>query len=404
MPSPKWACLPGKAGGQPQGLPCQPQPNSLSLATNQPMVALTLMPRTCLGSIPAAFVRASTCYTWRAALSSSSAAPVAANESSSSSLPRSSGTTALIFDTETTGRVDFNLPPSHPSQPDLVQLGMLLVDTETWQTRSQVSMLVQSRPGVTIEPGAEETHGISSEDCRRYGVHPDVAVSLFLDLYERADIIVAHNLTFDAAVMEAALGRTRALMKGRSENYFDTKVSIGLPGDSMQRVCTMKASIDLLKLPSKFGSGYKWPSLAEAFQYVHDEELEGGHDALVDAKACLDVFRHLVENETIDLRQPTSKSDTSNSREGRQVDAKSTNFSDYADEEAETTSHQFNPSPEGVLVQRTSRGFVVSGNTYWIRAALKEHGGRWDYVRKQWRFSGMTALPAIEELTGMSLR
>ena len=299
--------------------------------------------------------------------------------------------------------MDFNLPPSHPSQPDLVQLGMLLVDTDTWQTRSQVSMLVQSRPGVTIEPGAQETHGISSEDCQRYGVDPDVAIRMFLELYERADVVVAHNLTFDAAVMEAALGRTRALMKGRSENYFDTKISIGRPGDSMRRVCTMKSSTDLLRLPSKFGSGYKWPSLAEAYHFVTDEELEGGHDALVDAKACLGVFRHLVENETIELGQPQRESDTIDTKEGRQGDAKSTNFSDTADEEAERRS-QVNPSPEGVLVQRTSRGFVVSGNTYWIRAALKEHGGRWDFVRKQWRFSGMTALPAIEELTGMSLR
>ena len=280
---------------------------------------------------------------------------------------------------------------------------MLLVDTQTWQTRSQVSMLVQSRPGVTIEPGAQETHGISSEDCRRYGVDPDVAIRMFLGLYERADIVVAHNLSFDAAVMEAALGRTRALTKGRNENYFDTMISIGRPGDNMQRVCTMKASTDLLKLPSKFGSGYKWPSLAEAYHFVQGEELEGGHDALVDAKACMDVFRYLVENETIELGQSKRESDTSDSKESRQLEAKlSDHSSDSADEEAGTPS-QVNPSPEGVLVQRTSRGFVVSGNTYWIRAALKEHGGRWDYVRKQWRFSGMTALPAIEELTGLSL-
>ena len=103
-------------------------------------------------------------------------------------------------------------------------------------------MLVQTRPGVTIEPGAQETHGISSEDCRRYGVDPDFAVRMFLELYERADVVVAHNLSFDAAVMEAALGRTSALMKGRSENYFDTMISNGRTGDKMQRVCSMKAS------------------------------------------------------------------------------------------------------------------------------------------------------------------
>ena len=88
---------------------------------------------------------------------------------------------------------------------------MLLVDTGTWTTRSQVSTLVRTRPGVTIEAGAQETHGLTAEDCARYGVDPDVAVRLFLELYDRADVVVAHNLAFDAAVMEAALGRTRSL-------------------------------------------------------------------------------------------------------------------------------------------------------------------------------------------------
>lgn len=318
-----------------------------------------------------------------------------------------SSSTALVFDTETTGRADFNLPPSHPSQPDLVQLGMLLVDTKTWETRSQVSMLVRTRPGVTIERGAEDTHGISLEDCRRYGVDPDIAVRMFLELYERADVVVAHNLSFDAAVMEAALGRTRALMNGRSENYFDTMISIGRPGDNKQRVCTMKASTDLLKLPSRFGSGYKWPSLAEAHRYVAEEELEGGHDALVDAKACLGIFRLLVENATIEIKQTRrakrGRNEIEKTAGSESESAGVSSDDDVSATDAETTSST-NPSPEGVQVQMTSRGFVVCGNTYWIRAALKKHGGRWDYVRKQWRFSGMAALPAIEELTGISMR
>ena len=347
----------------------------------------------------------------------SSSASSVHGPSSSSSTAAAAAATALIFDTETTGRVDFRLPPSDPAQPDLVQLGMLLVDTGTWTTRSQMSMLVQTRPGVTIEAGAQDTHGISAEDCGRCGVDPDVAMRLFLELYGRADVVVAHNLQFDAAVMEAALGRTAALMHGRSENHFDAMISTGRPDDGddddddddtdrrRQRICTMKASTDLLRIPSKFGAGYKWPSLAEAYRFVADEELEGGHDALVDASACLDVFRYLVENDIVELGGDTTNK-TIAEEEAEQIDAKSAGSSigQSAGGAKPQQASAPNPSPEGILVQRVSQGFVVSGRTYWIRAELKEHGGRWDHVRKEWRFSNMEVLPLIEELTGMSIK
>ena len=346
---------------------------------------------------------------------SSSASSVRGPSSTTAAAAAAAAATALIFDTETTGRVDFRLPPSDPSQPDLVQLGMLLVDTGTWTTRSQISMLVRTRPGVTIEAGAQDTHGISAEDCGRYGVDPDVAMRLFLELYGRADVVVAHNLQFDAAVMEAALGRTSSLTSGRSENHFDAMISIGRPNDGdgddddddrrRQRICTMKASTDLLRIPSKFGAGYKWPSLAEAYRFVADEELEGGHDALVDASACLDVFRYLVENGIVELGGDTTSKTAE--EEAEQIDAKSAGSSigqSAGGAKPQQQASAPNPSPEGVLVQRVSQGFVVSGKTYWIRAELKEHGGRWDHVRKEWRFSNMEVLPLIEELTGTSIK
>ena len=75
---------------------------------------------------------------------------------------------ALIFDTETTGMVKWDLPPEHPSQPDLIQLGMLLVETGSWRLRARHSVLVRLAEGVAIEPGAREAHGISEEDCARF--------------------------------------------------------------------------------------------------------------------------------------------------------------------------------------------------------------------------------------------
>ena len=101
---------------------------------------------------------------------------------------------ALIFDTETTGMVEFRKPPEDPSQPDLIQLGMLLVETDDWTPRARSSFLVQLNEGVRIDPGAREAHGISEEDCARYGVVPIVACSLFNQACLQSDVIVAHNL------------------------------------------------------------------------------------------------------------------------------------------------------------------------------------------------------------------
>jgi len=186
---------------------------------------------------------------------------------------------ALIFDTETTGMVRWRQPPEHPSQPDLIQLGMILVDTADWGVRSRHSTLVRLGEAVRIEPGAREAHGISEEDCARFGVAPAVACSLFNQLCMQADGIVAHNMSFDRSVMLTALHR------------------IGKKPDRMQGrrlICTKEESTDVLKLPGKYDS-YKWPTLAEAFEFFTGNELEGAHDALVDTEACLAIFRSLVE-------------------------------------------------------------------------------------------------------------
>ena len=207
--------------------------------------------------------------------------------------------TALIFDTETTSKANFKLEPSDPAQPDLVQLGMILVDTSNWKTKAQISMLVDLREGVSIDAGAESTHGISKEDCNRFGVHPDTAVGVFVDMYRKADVVVAHNLSFDTMVIEAALHRTS----------HPNVLSIG-EDNGKQHVCTMQASTDVVKIPGKHGK-YKWPSLSEAYSFMTNEELEGGHDALVDARACLLVFQYLVEKNVVSLDEQVDKEEDS---------------------------------------------------------------------------------------------
>ncbi len=191
---------------------------------------------------------------------------------------------ALIFDTETTGMVQFRKPPEDPSQPHLIQLGMMLVDTRDWKPRARHSLLVQLPEGARIEPEAHAAHGISEEDCARYGVPAIVACSLFNQCCVQAEVVVAHNLAFDASIMKTALFRL-----GNKPNRLD-----GRP-----QICTKEASTDVLKLPGKYG--YKWPTLAEAYRHYTGLEIDGAHDALVDTEACLEVFRGLVQEGVVEL-------------------------------------------------------------------------------------------------------
>jgi DNA polymerase-3 subunit epsilon len=191
---------------------------------------------------------------------------------------------ALIFDTETTGMVAFRKPPEDASQPDLIQLGLLMVETDDWEPRARLSVLVQLNEGVQIEPGARAAHGISEADCAKYGIVPMVACSLFNQACLQADIIVAHNLAFDLSIMKTALYRL-----GDKPHRLDGR----------QMVCTKESSTDILKLPGKYG--YKWPTLAEAYRHYTGKEVEGAHDALVDTEACAEIFRGLVQEGVVDL-------------------------------------------------------------------------------------------------------
>ncbi len=191
---------------------------------------------------------------------------------------------ALIFDTETTGMVQFRRAPGarQPTRSDPARDAARRV--RRLAAHGPHLLLVQLAEGVTIEPGAKEAHGISEEDCARYGVAPIVACSLFNQACLQADIIVAHNLSFDESIMKTALFRI-----GNKPHRLDGR----------QHVCTKEATTDVLKLPGKYG--YKWPTLAEAYRHYTGLEIEGAHDALVDTEACLQVFRGLVQQGVVDL-------------------------------------------------------------------------------------------------------
>jgi DNA polymerase-3 subunit epsilon len=197
----------------------------------------------------------------------------------------------LVFDTETTGLVDRNLPPEDERQPDVVQFAAMLCTAGGeggYRVRQAVSVITQP-PKHPIHPKARAKHGIGPDDIARFGVPYGDMLGVFGDMVDRADVIVAHNLSFDALVVRTAwhrggLGDLRDRLLGK------------------RAFCTMKAATPvckILSLRARHRTDYKWPSLAEATEFFFAEKLVGAHDALVDVAACARIYFELERRKAL---------------------------------------------------------------------------------------------------------
>lgn len=182
----------------------------------------------------------------------------------------------IIFDTETTGKADFNQPPEHECQPRLVQLGALLLD---WNLLPVGELNLIIKPdGFEIPVEASEIHGITTQLALSYGVPEQLALNLFADWLAKAKTLVAHNIAFDGIIM------------GRAFHLHGMKPAVPTP------YCTMKSAMNVCKLPGRSGQ-YKWPTLTEAHQILLGVGFEGAHDAMADVRACARIYERLIHGD-----------------------------------------------------------------------------------------------------------
>jgi DNA polymerase-3 subunit epsilon len=191
----------------------------------------------------------------------------------------------LIFDTETTGLPDWRAPSDSDHQPHLVQLAMVLLDAE-FRERASVSLIVKPE-GWKIPDEVAKIHGITTDIAERFGVPEKSAAKLYASmLYTTGAMGVGHNVKFDLRIMRIAL-----LRAGYTKEQLD--------GREVQTFCTMTTSTPIVNLPptdKMKAAGFnkpKTPNLGECIKHFFGEDLEGAHDAMVDVRACLRLFRHL---------------------------------------------------------------------------------------------------------------
>lgn len=194
---------------------------------------------------------------------------------------------ALFYDTETTGLPLFSEPSEDPRQPHVVQLGACLVDLDTFSEIASLDVIV--RPdGWVIPDEVAAIHGITTERAMDVGVPARVAFDLLLELWACSGVRIGHNEQFDARLVRIALMRHR-------DN--DPASLIHQQWKAGRAECTQLLATPILKLPptermrAVGRNHHKSANLGEAYQFFTGRPLDGAHSAMVDVRACMEVYR-----------------------------------------------------------------------------------------------------------------
>lgn len=185
----------------------------------------------------------------------------------------------LCFDTETSGLADFKAPPGASHQPFCLELGWYYSPTGQRDDIMPGGFLIDQGP-IAAEPKALETNGLRPADWQRHGVSPSLAVSTFGQLVLRADLLVGHNVEFDVLIMliaAAKLGKEEALRGALKDK---------------PRFCTKEHSTSICRIPNdkSWGGPYKWPKLAEAYEFFFKMPPVAAHRALKDVRTTWDLY------------------------------------------------------------------------------------------------------------------
>lgn len=191
----------------------------------------------------------------------------------------------LVYDTETTGLPKaWNAPLTDFSNwPRIVEISWLVHD-EDGNELKKVCYIVKP-DGFIIPKKVSDIHKITTEKAASEGHLLPKIIEEFISDFNECEILIAHNISFDNAVLGCEL-----LRLGK-DNILGTK----------KKVCTMQSSTNYCKIPSPRGYRYKWPNLQELYKTLFNEMLEDAHSALVDASACARSFFELKKRGIINI-------------------------------------------------------------------------------------------------------
>lgn len=188
----------------------------------------------------------------------------------------------LFIDTEGTG-FKRGGALKQPKQARVCQIALILTDN-VGGILAECTHLIKPNDW-EISEGAFKTHGISQEECEMFGMSQNMMMKAYFEFASHAQTIVAHGMTYDKKIMEI-----------ENAYYEGEKTASEIIALQKPWYCTMENTKNICKIPptEKMKAAgryhYKTPSLAEALKHFTGQDIEGAHDAMVDARACKDIF------------------------------------------------------------------------------------------------------------------
>jgi len=181
----------------------------------------------------------------------------------------------LFFDTETTGLPkNWKAPVTDLNNwPRLVQLAFLYYDGNG--NRVSGGDFIIKPEGFVIPLDASRIHGISTERALIEGKSLIEVLQVFKFLLEKAEFLVAHNISFDEKIMGAEFLRVGI------QNTIPTK----------KKICTMESTTKFCAINGPYG--YKWPKLSELHYKLFKTGFDEAHNAAVDINATAKCFWEL---------------------------------------------------------------------------------------------------------------
>jgi DNA polymerase III epsilon subunit-like protein len=167
--------------------------------------------------------------------------------------------THLIFDCETTGLI------LHPEakdalQPRIIEWGGLLVDGQGVELEEFNTFV---NPGIELPERITKITGITQEDLIDAPTFKEIAPKLKA-LFEKADTLIAHNLSFDFGMM----------------NFESMRNGLGEWPRAKEMICTVQEHAD--------GFGHR-PKLTELYEFYMEKPLAQTHRAIDDARAVKEI-------------------------------------------------------------------------------------------------------------------
>lgn len=188
----------------------------------------------------------------------------------------------LFFDTETNG-----LPKSWKAPvteidnwPRIIQLAWAIYD-EGELMESRVDMI---KPDGWVIPREKFwiEHGYSTEASMESGIDIVSALTPLVDAIEVADVMVAHNMSFDKNIVGAEM------------------IRLGITTTNKPiKICTMNSGTKYCALPGNYG--LKWPKLEELHDKLFGTDAGQQHDALKDVMITAKCYFEMVRQGIIVL-------------------------------------------------------------------------------------------------------